>query len=98
MGEEGFVKPGFSKQKMRISEERDAKSDAAAESPIRAGASDGGGGNGRGGTEASCLPRQGPTMPLDADLARVVAEWASLPIAIRRGIVAMVAASGGGAS
>jgi hypothetical protein len=37
-------------------------------------------------------------MPQDADLARVLAEWASLPIAIRRGIVAIVAASGGGAS
>lgn len=45
------------------------------------------------GTESGTVGMSAPQLP--ADLAAVVAAWATLPPAIRAGIVAMVQASGG---
>ena len=37
-----------------------------------------------------------PAMPADPELAAVVAAWPTLPPAIRAGVLALVAAAGGG--
>ena len=87
MGEEGFEAPRFPKQETASRQTGGAESGALSTDS----------GPGPGEPEKLGATAAGPrAVPLDPDLARVVAAWATLPQALRAGIVAMVGAGGCG--